>query len=317
MSTNGPSDELRILVMHPDPAAAPEWVQALQARLPEARVSAWPEGAAEATCAVGWGPPGDFFARAARLKAFFSMGAGVDHLHGHTALPPGLRVIRIEDAGMGAQMVQYCCHEVLQHHRRFADYEALQREGRWKTLEITPQKDFGVGLLGLGVLGEQVARALVSLGYPVSAFTRSPRTLDDIACFSGEDEIETFLGRARVLILLAPLTEATRGLLDARRLAMLPQGAWLVNVARGAILVEQDLLSAIDRGHLAGATLDVFGKEPLPQDHPFWGHPRIRMTPHVAARTLLRESADQIAGKLARLHRGEAVGGEVDPTLGY
>lgn len=317
MSNHPSSIGFRILIAHPVRTGALAWAEALRSRLPQARVSVWPEGAEDADCAVGWAPPRRFFASAPRLQLFFSLGAGVDHVRGHPDLPPGLRVIRVEDAGMGRQMAQYCCHEVLRHHRRFADYEAQQREGRWAPLEVTPSEEFGVGVLGLGVLGTQVARAVASFGYPVSAFTRAPRTAEGLTCYSGEDGLSAFLPRAQVLIVLAPLTEATRGLLDAHRLAQLPQGAWLVNVARGAIVVEADLLAAIDRGHLAGATLDVFGQEPLPPEHPFWRHPRIRVTPHVSAATLMRESAEQIIGKLLQVQRGEPVSGEIDRSLGY
>lgn len=308
---------IRAVVTHPDAQEARSWVGAMLARLPGARVTAWPEGAADADFAIGWNPPRGFFESAPALRAFFSLGAGVDHLRSHPVLPAGLRVIRIEDAGMGRQMVEYCCHEVIRHHRRFADYEALQREGRWEELAVHPREEFGVGVLGLGVLGAQVARAVSALGYPVSAFTRSPRRVEGLACFSGDDGLEAFLGRSRLLVLLAPLTDETRDLIDARRLAMLPKGAWLVNVARGALVVDDDLLAAIDRGHLAGATLDVFRTEPLPPEHPFWRHPRIRITPHVSALTLLDASADQIAAKLVRMQRGEPVGGEVERGRGY
>lgn len=317
MNANAEGAGMRLVVVHPSARAAQRWTDELRARLPRARVSAWPEGAADAQYAVGWGPPAGFFESAPALQAFFSLGAGVDHLHRNPGLPPSLLLVRLEDAGMGRQMAEYCCHEIIRHYRRVAEYEAQQRAGEWKELKARPRDGFGVGVLGLGVLGMQVAQAAAAFGYRVSAYTRTPREVDGIACFSGEAGLGEFLARSDVLVLMAPLTEATRDLLDARRLAMLPRGAWLVNVARGELVVDGDLLAAIDAGQLAGATLDVFRTEPLPPDHPFWRHPRIRMTPHVSAVTLLQESADQIAGKLVRLHHGEQVGGQVDRALGY
>lgn len=307
----------RIVIVHPSERAANRWAQEMRTRLPDATVSVWPDAPDDVEYAIGWSPPEGFFERLRALKAFFSLGAGVDHLHRNRGLPPSLLLVRLEDAGMGLQMAEYCCHEVIRHYRSFGTYEVQQEAGQWQELRLPARRDFGVGVLGLGVLGARVARAAASFGYPVSGYTRSPRTLDGVTCFSGEGQLAEFLARSRVLVLMAPLTDDTRDLMNAERLAMLPRDAWLVNVARGELVDDDALLAAIDAGHLAGATLDVFRQEPLPPAHPFWRHPRIRMTPHVAAVTLLQESADQIAGKLVRLHAGERVGGLVDRALGY
>ncbi|MEN9313988.1 MAG: hypothetical protein RIS35_381 [Pseudomonadota bacterium] len=312
-----PGDGPKIAIVHPSERAATRWAQEMRLRLPGASVSVWPDAPEDVEYAVGWGPPEGFFERLRALKAFFSLGAGVDHLHRNRGLPPSLPLVRLEDAGMGFQMAEYCCHEVIRHYRSLDAYGEQQRAGQWQELRLTARADFGVGVLGLGVLGSRVARAVASFGYPVSGYTRSPRTLDGVTCFAGPTQLPEFLARSKVLILMAPLTDDTRDLIDAERLARLPRGAWLVNVARGELVVDDALIAAIDAGHLAGATLDVFREEPLPPDHPFWRHPRIRMTPHIAAITLLRESADQIANKLARLHAGERVGGLVDRALGY
>lgn len=307
----------RIVLVHPDPRVGERWSEALRALLPGADVRRWPADCADAEYAIGWRPPDDFFAAAPALRAFFSMGAGVDHLIGNPGLPAALPLVRLEDAGMGAQMVEYCCHEVIGAYRRFADYDAQQRRGEWRTLGLPPRREFEVGVLGLGVLGTQVARAIASFGYPVLGHARTRRDVDGVRCFAGDAELPGFLARCRVLVVMAPLTDDTRDLLDARRLAMLPRGAWLVNVARGAIVVDDALVAALDAGHLAGATLDVFREEPLPPEHAFWRHPRIRLTPHVSAVTLVRESAAQVAGKIRRLQRGEPVSGVVDRAAGY
>src|SRR5690606_32592422 len=267
--------------------------------------------------AVGWQPPDDFFSRQPRLRAFFGAAAGVDHLLRHPGLPPTLPLFRLEDAGMGAQMAQYCLHEVLRMQRRSVDFEAQQRDAVWRPLPIEPPSAWPVGVLGLGVLGAQVATTVASAGFPVLGYAQRARRLQGVACFDASHGLRAFLAGCRVAIVLTPLTPATADLLDAERLSWLPRGAWLVNVARGGLLVEQALLDALDRGHLAGATLDVFGDEPLPPTHPFWRHPKVRITPHVAAVTQVEVSADQVASKLRDFERGAAVGGEVDRRRGY
>src|SRR5690606_10696339 len=174
-----------------------------------------------------------------------------------------------------------------------------------------------VGVLGLGVLGAQVARAFAALGYPVRGYARSAKTIEGVTCFDERHGLRTFLEGCRVLVLLAPLTPDSRDLFDAERLAWLPSDAWLINVARGPLVVDEALIAAIDSERLAGATLDVFREEPLPDSHPFWNHPRIRMTPHVSAVTLPEVSAKQVAAKIAAMERGEPVSGLVLRDRGY
>lgn len=308
---------MRIVVVHPQPQVARRWSDALSARLPDARVHPWDPGCEQADFAVAWNPPDAFFERTRIGTALFSAGAGVDRLLLHPGLPGDLPVVRVEDAGMGAQMAEYCCHEVLRVFRQAPQYESQQRERIWRELEPPSRDRFEVGIFGLGVLGEQVARSLRGFGFPLVGYSRSPRRIEGVDCLSGPAALPAFLGRCRVIVLLAPLTAQTDGLFDAERLAMLPEGAWLINVARGALIDDDALLQALDRGRLAGATLDVFRTEPLPPEHPFWGHPKIRITPHVSAVTLIEETAGQIAGKILRLRRGEPVTGVVDRSRGY
>ena len=332
---------MRIAIVHTEPRSRERWVAAMRERLPHADVFAWPDtpeqagqapdratdsgadGAADSAAhnsadyAVGWEPPADFFARQPRLKAFFSAAAGVDHLLRHPGLPAGLTLVRLEDAGMATQMAEYCCHEVFHLYLRRDEYAQQQRDGVWRVLLSPRRSQFPIGVLGLGVLGSEVARTLARFGYAVNGYSRTARSVEGIRSFSGDDGLEAFLRATRVLIVLAPLTAGTADLLDRTRLGWLQPGGWVINVARGGILVDEDLLAHIDSGHLAGATLDVFREEPLPAAHPFWRHPRIRMTPHVAALTLIGVSADQIAGKIERIERGEPVGGVVDRMRGY
>ena len=310
----------RIVVTHANAGTLERWKKAL-ARNAGLEVvacdSTAPTPAIRADYALGWRPHDDFFGAITGLKAFFSTGAGVDFLMTHPGLPASLPVVRLEDAGMGVQMAEYCLHEVLRVFRLQAQYEAQQREGVWRTLEPPARESFTVGLFGIGVLGLEVARHLRAFGFPVVGYSRRPRAEPDIECLSGAARLAEFLGRSRVLIVLAPLTPETTDFFNAERLAMLPEGALLINVARGGLVVEEDLLAALDSGRLGGAALDVFRTEPLPAQHRFWSHPRVRITPHVAARTLVAESAAQVARKISSLERGEPVTGLVDRTRGY
>ncbi|NLD68623.1 MAG: glyoxylate/hydroxypyruvate reductase A [Limnobacter sp.] len=308
---------MRIVVAHPRAEAREQWVRMLGELLPQAQVEGWAPGSAPADYAVGWLDEPGFFDEQTRLRAIFSAGAGVDHLMKQPGLPPQLPVVRLEDAGMGPQMIEYCLHEALRVQRRFDDYAAAQCEGAWRPLPALARTELTVGVFGLGVLGTQVASALAAFGYPVRGYSRSPKAIEGVDCFDERSGLRAFLGACRMLVLLAPLTEATRGLFDAERLGWLPAGAWLVNVARGPLIVDDALLAALDTGQLAGATLDVFAEEPLPPDHPFWRHPKVRITPHVSAMTLVEVSAPQVARKILALERGEAVGGLVDRRRGY
>lgn len=295
---------------------AEPWLAGLRAALPDASVDVWQPGAAPADYAVVWAPPQQFLDEQPRLKALFNIGAGVDALL-QLKLPPATRVVRLDDAGMSVQMAEYVCHAVIRHFREFDGYEADVSQGKWSFRKPHSRVDYPVGVLGLGVLGERVAQALRVFEFPVHGWSRSPKTLEGVVCHSGPDRLDGFLGQCRVLVNLLPLTPETRDILNRRTLSLLKPGGYLINVARGAHLVEADLIELLDRGQLAGATLDVFRVEPLPASHPFWQHPKIRITPHTSARTLRLESIAQIVGKITALERGEPVAGVVDPARGY
>ncbi|WP_119965169.1 2-hydroxyacid dehydrogenase [Simplicispira lacusdiani] len=295
---------------------AEPWLQGLRAAFPQAEIAVWQPGAPVADYAVVWAPPQQFMDEQQGLKALFNIGAGVDALL-QRRLPPGARVVRLDDAGMAVQMAEYVCHAVIRHFREFDQYEAGMRAGQWAYRKPRLRQDLPVGVMGLGVLGERVARALAQFDFPVNGWSRSPKALDGIRAFSGPEGFHGFLAASRVLVNLLPLTPDTENILNRDTLARLRPGGYLINVARGAHLVEDDLLALLDSGHLAGATLDVFRTEPLPAGHPFWNHPRIVATPHTSARTLRDESIAQIAGKIGALERGEAIAGVVDPGRGY
>lgn len=292
------------------------WAEGLRSALPYATVSVWEPGAPAADYAVVWAPPQQFLDQQPQLRALFNIGAGVDALL-RLRLPPGCRVVRLDDAGMAVQMAEYVCHAVIRHFREFAETEVAMRQGDWAYRKPNLREDFPVGVMGLGVLGERVARALSQFDFPVNGWSRSEKAVDGVTTFHGPEALPDFLAASRVLVNLLPLTSETENILNQQNLARLQAGGYLINVARGAHLVDADLISLLKAGHLAGATLDVFRTEPLPAEHPFWCHPRITLTPHTAARTLRAESVAQIAAKITRLDKGDDISGIVDPHTGY
>jgi glyoxylate/hydroxypyruvate reductase A len=296
-----------------DPAP---WVQGLQQAFPGASVSAWAPGAAPADHAIVWAPPQQFIDEQPGLQTLFNIGAGVDALL-QLKLPPSLKVVRLDDAGMSVQMAEYVCHAVIRHFREFDGYDADTASGKWSYRKPRSRADFAVGVMGLGVLGERVAKALQVFEFPVNGYSRSAKNLPGIRCFSGAQGLSEFLATTRVLVNLMPLTPETENILNQDTLAQLQPGGYLINVARGKHLVEEDLIALVDSGHMAGATLDVFRTEPLPADHAFWKHPKITVTPHTSARTLREESIAQIVGKIQALQRGESINGVVDHQRGY
>ena len=227
------------------------------------------------------------------------------------------RLVRLDDAGMSVQMAEYVCHALIRHTREFDAYDADTRAQKWSFRKPLDRVDFPVGVLGLGVLGARVAQAVAQFEFPVLGWSRSAKHMAGVQCFSGAQELKQFLSKTRVLVNLLPLTPETENILNRDTLSQLQSGAYLINVARGRHLVEEDLLALLDSGHVAGATLDVFRTEPLPAGHPFWTHPRITVTPHTSARTLRSESIAQIVAKMQAMERGESVAGVVDLVRGY
>ncbi|MDB5889415.1 MAG: glyoxylate/hydroxypyruvate reductase [Polaromonas sp.] len=300
---------------------AEPWLQGLQAALPGATVQLWSPGAALADYAVVWAPPQAFFDEQTALRGVFNIGAGVDALV-KLRLPDATQapVVRLDDAGMSVQMAEYVCHAVIRHFREFDAYEADVARQEWSYRKPRRRSDFPVGIMGLGVLGERVSRALAQFDFPVRGWSRSAKTVPGVQCFSGLAGLNDFLAATRVLVCLLPLTPDTESIMRKETLERLLPGAYIINVARGAHLVDDDLMALIDSGHIAGATLDVFRVEPLPAGHPFWAHSKITVTPHTSARTLRDESIAQIAGKIQALHRGAPIAslaGVVDLKKGY
>ncbi|RZL61051.1 MAG: glyoxylate/hydroxypyruvate reductase A [Variovorax sp.] len=311
---------MRIAVCLPERPDA--WIAGLQRELPGAEVTAWQPGAAPADHAVVWAPPQQFIDEQPQLRGLFNIGAGVDALL-KLKVPSTTRIVRLDDAGMSVQMAEYVLHALVRHVREFDGYEADAREGKWSFRKPRLRRDFPVGVMGLGVLGERVAKAVAQFEFPVNGWSRSPRQVEGVQCFSGAEGFDAFLAASRVLVCLLPLTPDTRGVLRRETLLKLnggQPGGYLINVARGQHLVEDDLIPLLDNGPLAGAALDVFEVEPLPPEHPFWRHPKITVTPHASARTLREESIAQIAAKIRAVEAGGAfddLPGIVDPRRGY
>ena len=310
---------LKVLFCAPETKSQP-WLDLLRSHLPDALVEAWAPGMdIKADYAVVWAPPQQFFDEQTALKGIFNIGAGVDALI-KLRLPEGVPVVRLDDAGMSVQMAEYVCHAVIRHFREFDVYEADVAEGKWSYRKPRLRSDFPVGVMGLGVLGQRVSRALAQFDFPVLGWSRSAKTVDGVLCFSGDDGFKAFLAATRILVCLLPLTPDTQNIMRHETLSCLLPGAYVINVARGGHLVDEDLMALIDGGHIAGATLDVFRTEPLPVSHAFWTHPKITVTPHTSARTLREESIAQIVGKILALQGGASIdglAGVVDLKKGY
>lgn len=260
--------------------------------------------------------PPDLPARFPNLRFIACAGAGVDDLRMED-LPRGVPVTRSTDPAQAVRMAQYVALCVLRWHRDLSRYEAQQRTRTWSRHVPEPERAWTVGLMGLGALGGAVADALLALGYPVRAWTRTPHGRPGVECFAGDDALTPFLAGTRVLACLLPLTPHTRGLLAAPLFARLPRGACVINAARGALLDEDDLLAALASGRLAAAALDVYAREPLPTDSPLWTDGRILATPHIAAIPDPDTAARQLLDNLARARRGEPLANVVDRERGY
>ncbi|ECE5990792.1 glyoxylate/hydroxypyruvate reductase GhrA [Salmonella enterica subsp. salamae] len=312
---------MEIIFYHPTFNAA-WWVNALEKALPHARVREWKAGDNHpADYALVWQPPVEMLA-GRPLKAVFALGAGVDSilskLNAHPEmLDASIPLFRLEDTGMGLQMQEYAVSQVLHWFRRFDDYQALKNQAIWKPLPEYTREEFGVGIMGAGVLGSKVAESLQAWGFPLRCWSRSRKSWPGVESYAGREELRAFLNQTRVLINLLPNTAQTVGIINRELLDQLPDGAYVLNLARGVHVQEADLLTALDSGKLKGAMLDVFSQEPLPQESPLWRHPRVAMTPHIAAVTRPAEAIDYIARTITQLEKGEPVTGQVDRARGY
>ena len=296
-----------------------EWITPLQKAIPRARLCSWSDSGdpVGAQIAIAWNPPANLMQREPGIRAIFNLGAGVDALLQLPGLRPDVTIIRLEDAGMAVQMAEYALHALLRVSRQFSDYDRQQAHAQWRPLSNIRRRDWPVGVLGLGKMGLQVAQTIAAFGYPVAGWSRTAKQPPHVEAFSGNDSLPRFLARTRVLINTLPLTPETTGLLNLHTLSQLQPGSYLVNIGRGEHLVEADLLQLLQQGHLAGAALDVFAHEPLPADPPFWRHPHIIVTPHIAAPSLHEETMAEVSDKINRYLDGETPSGTIQRGRGY
>ncbi|MCP3869566.1 MAG: glyoxylate/hydroxypyruvate reductase A [Gammaproteobacteria bacterium] len=298
------------------------WIQALNEAGPEIEVRQWPDTgrAGEIDYALLWNPPPTLFEKLSGLKVIFSLGAGVDHLLRNPELPDHLPLVRVTDTELSARMTEYLLMHVLIHQRRQRDYDALQKQRKWQPLPQPPASRIKVGIMGLGVLGQQAATHLRLLGFKVAGWSRTRKNLEGIACFSGEPGLTSFLNVSEILICLLPITEQTQGILNYRVFSKLARGEIgpvLINAGRGALQVEEDILEALKDGTLKAATLDTFQQEPLPPESPLWSHPRVTVTPHNAATSDPRSIAAFIIRQIRGYESGKALENQVDRKQGY
>ena len=302
------------------PAAMEDWRAALLAEDPGLDIRMFPDAGDPAAieAAVVW-TSHDMaeLRRYPNLRLIVSMGAGVDHLLRPPGPPPGVPVARLKDARLTQGMTEWVVFNVLRFHRQDPEYRALQAERRWEELPAPETASRRVGILGLGELGGAAAAALLALGFPVMGWSRAPKDRPGVESFHGMDGLDAMLGRSDILVCLLPLTPETRSILDRRTLGLLPRGAYLLNAARGGHVAQNDLLAALNSGHIAGAALDVFEPEPLLPDHPFWSHPRVAMTPHAASITIPSSAAPQVVENIHRAREGRPLLNLVDASAGY
>jgi glyoxylate/hydroxypyruvate reductase A len=267
--------------------------------------------------ALAWKPDRGLLASLKNLKLIVSLGMGVDHLLADDRLPAGVPIVRIMDDGLIGQMSEYAIFWALRHHRDIDKYAASQRAKAWKPIDFVDTIHRRIGVMGLGTIGQDTAGKFAALGFPTAGWSRTAKTLPGIETFHGADGFAKFLARTDILVDVLPLTRDTRGLLDAKAFSALPKGAYFINMARGGHVVDDDLLAALDSGHLSGAVLDVFNTEPLPADHPYWTHPKVAVTPHIAGATNPRTASPGIIENINRLRAGQPLIHTVDPKTGY
>lgn len=301
-----------------DPVRGAEWARLHRGRAPDLEFRIWPDAGDPAAVryVIAWTIEPGFLAQFPNLEVLFCTGAGVDRL-GLANLPPSLPVVRMVEPGIVEGMGEYVTMAVLSVHRDAYEYARLQARGEWKVLPVKPASATRVGVLGAGVLGQHVLGRLAAFGFPCAAWSRTRPAIAGVEGFEGAGELPAFLARTDVLVCLLPLTDETRGILSAGVFAALPRGASVVNVARGGHLVERDLLAALDSGHLAEAVIDVMTPEPLPAGHPYWAHPRVHLTPHIASETQIPTAVDALIANVRAHRAGLPMRGLIDRAKGY
>jgi glyoxylate/hydroxypyruvate reductase A len=301
------------------PASVLRWRPFLVKAWPNRDLRFWPEIGDEAGIdyALVWHPEPGLLASLPNLKLIVSLGAGVDHILRDPELPAGVPIVRLVDPYMTQAMSEYVALQVLRLHRQDFAYRAQQAAAEWREHDQKNAAERTVGILGFGTLGQDAAAKLKALGFDVAGWSRSGRDVPGLATYGGAGGLDALLRRSEILVSLLPMTAETEGILDAGLFARLPRGAGIINAGRGRQLVEADLLAALDAGQISAAVLDVFREEPLPAAHPFWRHPRIIVTPHVAAETHPPTATAIIAQAIDDFEAGQPVANVIDRDKGY
>lgn len=301
------------------PKARERWGPLLAAALPGRELRVWPESGDKATIdyALVWHPEPGLLASLPNLRLIVSLGAGVDHVLRDPALPPEVPILRLVDPYMTQAMSEYVALNVLRLHRQDVDYRVQQAAGEWREREQKNAAERSVGILGFGTLGQEAGRKLQALGFDVAGWSRSQKAVPGFATYAGEAGLDALLARSEILVSLLPMTPETDGILNAGLFARLPRGAGLVSAGRGRHLNEADLLAALESGQISAAVLDVFREEPVPAAHLFWRHPRVVITPHVAADTHPPTAVEIIAAAIHDVEAGRTPANLIDRNRGY
>ena len=297
---------------------AESWRQTFAAQCPDLEIRIWPEAGDPkdieylAFMRPDFGELPDF----PKLKAMFSRSAGVEAFIHHPRLPKA-PLGKIEPDGGDPMMTEYVVMHVLRFHRELPLYQEAQANREWLRRKIVRPEERRIGFLGLGLTATAPALVLQQLGFPVSAWVRSPRPNPEIPIFHGAGQLEPFLRQTDIAVCLLPLTRETEGIFCARNFALMPKGAMVINVGRGKHVVEKDLIEALDSGQLSYAALDALWPEPLPPDSPLWAHPKVTVMPHVARRPTVAQLVAEIAANIHSIERGGGLLQEIDRALEY
>ncbi|MFL7960712.1 2-hydroxyacid dehydrogenase [Pseudomonas kielensis] len=306
------------LLYKADPVRGEQWKRLFAEHAPDIEWRAWPDigDPKDIRYLAAWQAPDDLETGLPNLEVLFALSAGVDQLD-LDRLPTSLPVVRLLDPGITRGMCEYASFAVLSLHRDMLRYRQQQVARCWQAHLLQPAAQRRVGVMGLGMQARQILATLQTFGFALSGWARSEHRIAGVDCFAGDEQLPAFLGQCDIVLCVLPLTEQTRGILNRQLFQHLPKGAALVNMGRGGHLIEEDLLEALASGQLSAAVLDVLQQEPAAPDHPFWQHPQILLTPHIAAMTQPESAFGVLLDNIRRHQRGESMLGQIDPQRRY
>ena len=309
---------MAVLIVCPDRDPS-KWVENFENKDDAPEYFVYPEehDKSKVKMAITWNHPEGLFMEYPNLEVISSMGAGVDHIMNDSKLPENIRVTRVTDEMLSKDMSDFVLSQVFATIRDLHYYSKTQKEKNWDRRDYLRPTEINVGIMGLGELGSTAAKKLVKNDFNVLGWSSSEKNIDGVQSFSGDDGLKKFISKTNILICLLPLTDETEGILNRQLFQNLPKNAYVINVARGEHLVEADLTQMLDNGHLSGASLDVFRTEPLPEDHSFWDHEKINITPHIASVTNPKSALSLILENYRRMENKEDLINEVDMKKGY